>query len=381
MISQYCDMDTSSELQYKTFEWLRFPLIVGVVFIHSFGSPFDYDSLDFTNLSGLDYYNLFRVSISHVLTHICVPTFFFISGFLFYRGLEDWNHNTYFQKLRKRVKSLLVPFLIWNTISIVLPLAGVFMHDGWLGIQNFFQEHNYWHLYWDCKQWNLDRTNWLGGADFASSPYLVPLWFLRDLMVVVLCSPILYLLLKKLKMVGLFLLAVCYVTGVFIHIPGVSTTAFFFFGMGGYCKIHEIDVTQITHRYRYLSYTIAFTLWITCTLLDGHNTSMGNVIYPFYVLFGFFALISLSSVIVKNDIIQIPPFLSNSSFFIYLSHTILITPLVSKAVNSIFGLSNPMLMTIGYLVKPVVIALICLSFYYILNRFLPSICRALTGGR
>ena len=182
-------------------------------------------------------------------------------------------------------------------------------------------------------------------------------------------------------MISIFLLAICYVTGVFIHIPGISITAFFFFGMGGYFKINEINVTQITYRHRYLLYTIAFTLWITCTLLDGHNTSLGNVIYPFYVILGFFALISLSSVIVKNDIIQIPPVLSNSSFFIYLSHTILIAPLVSKAINSIFGMSNPMFMTIGYLVKPVIITSICLSFYCVFNRFLPSICRALTGGR
>lgn len=83
---------------YKVFDWLRFPLIVGVVFIHSFGTPFDYDALDFLNLSGIDRYNLFRVSISKVLTHVCVPTFYFISGFLFFKGLETWDVEKYKQK-------------------------------------------------------------------------------------------------------------------------------------------------------------------------------------------------------------------------------------------------------------------------------------------
>ena len=50
-----------SQLIYKVFDWLRFPLIVGVVFIHSFGKPFDYEALDIYNLSGIDCYNLFRV--------------------------------------------------------------------------------------------------------------------------------------------------------------------------------------------------------------------------------------------------------------------------------------------------------------------------------
>lgn len=78
-----------SQLTYKVFDWLRFPLIVGVVFIHSFGTPFNYEALDINNLYGIDYYNLFRVSISKVLTHVCVPTFYFISGYLFFKGLES----------------------------------------------------------------------------------------------------------------------------------------------------------------------------------------------------------------------------------------------------------------------------------------------------
>lgn len=157
-------MERYLDLQFRVFDWLRFPLIVGVVFIHCFGEPFDYESINFSHLTGIDYYNLFRVSISHVLTHVCVPTFYLISGYLFFIGLEKWNWNNYLNKLRKRVRSLLVPFLIWNTIYILLTLFSVIRHEGWIGIQSFFEDNGYWRLYWDCNQWNLDRTNWLGGG-------------------------------------------------------------------------------------------------------------------------------------------------------------------------------------------------------------------------
>jgi peptidoglycan/LPS O-acetylase OafA/YrhL len=167
-------MKTSSELQYKVFDWLRFPLIVGVVFIHSFGQPFDFPAVDFGQLSGTDCYNLFRVSISKVLTHVCVPTFYLISGYLFFVGLEKWDNNIYIRKLKKRCKSLLAPFLIWNTIALVLPLLGAFRHDGWIGVQGFLQEHGYWHLYWDSNQWNLDRTNLLGGVILPQARTLFP---------------------------------------------------------------------------------------------------------------------------------------------------------------------------------------------------------------
>ena len=115
---------------YKVFDWLRFPLIVGVVFIHSFGKAFDYEAMDFLNLSGVDCHNLFRISISKVLTHVCVPTFYFISGYLFFKGLETWDAEKYKKKLVRRVKTLLVPFLIWNTISILNALKAAMTEKG-----------------------------------------------------------------------------------------------------------------------------------------------------------------------------------------------------------------------------------------------------------
>lgn len=163
-------MERYTDLQFKVFDWLRFPLIVGVVFIHCFGKSFDYNAIDFTHLTGMNCYNLFRVSISQVLAHVCVPTFFLISGYLFFIGLEKWNWKIYLNKLIKRSKTLLVPFLIWNTICILLALFGVYRHEGLDGIQSFFAENNFGHLYWDCQAWNLDRTNLLGGAIYQQVP-------------------------------------------------------------------------------------------------------------------------------------------------------------------------------------------------------------------
>ena len=155
---------------FKVFDWLRFPLIAGVVFIHSFGIPFDYEALDFLNLSGIDCYNLFRVSISKVLAHVCVPTFYFISGYLFFKGLETWDVEKYKQKLKRRVKTLLVPFLIWNTISILYAIKGKLLHGEWSNISLFFEDNGYAHLYYDCQMWNLDRINWVGGGNSCIKP-------------------------------------------------------------------------------------------------------------------------------------------------------------------------------------------------------------------
>ena len=59
--------------QYTLFEWLRFPLIVGVVFIHCVGGPIDVESINFSHLSGTNWYDLIRIAFSNVLPRVCVP--------------------------------------------------------------------------------------------------------------------------------------------------------------------------------------------------------------------------------------------------------------------------------------------------------------------
>lgn len=161
--------------QYKVFEWLRFPLIIGVVLIHCFGKPFDYEAIDFYHVSGMDLYNLFRVSISKVLCHVCVPAFYFISGFLFYKGLEKWSWNKYFEKIIKRIKSLFIPFLIWNTIYIAILSLSRFRHYGMDGVLSFWSENGYLHMYWDSNIWNSDRVNLLGGGRLCIFPDSLPI--------------------------------------------------------------------------------------------------------------------------------------------------------------------------------------------------------------
>jgi len=374
-------MERYSDLQFRVFDWLRFPLIVGVVFIHCFGKSFNYEAIDFAHLTGMDYYNLFRVSISQVLAHVCVPTFFIISGYLFFIGLEKWRWNNYLTKLKKRAKTLLIPFLIWNTICILLTLFGVIRHEGLVGIQSFFESNGYWHLYLDCKQWNLDRTNWLGGAYISTSPHLTPLWFLRDLMVVCLCSPLLYYLFRVLFVYGLLLLAVFYITGVFIPLPGFSISAFFFFGLGGYCCMNKIDTTKMTYKYKIATYVVAGPLWLVCTMFNGHNTLQGSFVYPIYVVVGSLVTLNIATCVVSHNRIQIPQLLSKGSFFVYLLHNIIIISIVTRLVRFIFGESSPVLMTISYIIVPVLTTTICIAVYYLLNRFVPKLCSALTGSR
>lgn len=370
----------NDELKYKVFDWLRFPLIVFVVYIHSFGKSIDFQAIDFNNLMPIDYFNLFRISISHVLTHIAVPMFFFISGYLFFNKLQNWNQNIYIEKLKKRFKTLFVPFVIWNTILILSTAQSLLRHEGLDSLWTFFDDNNYFSLYWNCKTWNLDRIDWLGIPTPDSSPYLVPLWYIRDLMVTMILSPLLYCLFKYVRIWGLAILFICYISLIGIKVPGFSTTAWFFFGSGAYFNLNKINPTQFTSKYKNYFYVLAIILWLIVSRFDGHNTPIGNLIYPFYIIIGCIAMFNLATSFVKNNHL-FPKILTQSTFFVYVLHTIMVTGISASIMRKIFGEGNAFLLSISYFLAPFLTTTICVMGYWVLKRYLPKICGLLTGER
>ena len=74
---------TNKNLISDTINLLRFPLIVGVVFIHFSLSKGLNIHGTFYGLNNPSWFFFIVNFISEVLSRTCVPTFFFISGFLF----------------------------------------------------------------------------------------------------------------------------------------------------------------------------------------------------------------------------------------------------------------------------------------------------------
>ena len=82
-----------------------------VIFIHAFN----------LNTYGIDKSNpivyWIEMIISQDIGLLAVPMFFVISGFLFFRTVSDYGSITVKQK--KRIKTLLIPYLLWTTIYML----------------------------------------------------------------------------------------------------------------------------------------------------------------------------------------------------------------------------------------------------------------------
>lgn len=148
------------------------------------------------------------------------------------------------------------------------------------------------------------------------NPYVSPLWFIRDLMVVMVLSPIVYVFVRYCKLYGLMAVAVLLSLNIWIPIEGFSATAFFFFSLGAYCQIHKKCFLIEFRKIEIPSYFLTVIFLTASLLFYGHDNLLCEVLRKIFSIFGVISLINISGYLVERDKVRIYPLLASSSFFI-----------------------------------------------------------------
>ncbi|ULT28913.1 hypothetical protein KUH03_17295 [Sphingobacterium sp. E70] len=130
------------------------------------------------------------------------------------------------EKIKNRIRSLLVPYIFWNLLIILfLMLAQTFLSGSLVSGRNKlitdYSLLDWLWSFWDTSQVNPHMKKTL--------PINSPFWFIRDLMVVIVFSPIVYILIKKLKAYAVIILGLLWFFNPFFYLPGLSIVSFFFF--------------------------------------------------------------------------------------------------------------------------------------------------------
>lgn len=358
---------TNEELQSKTIDYLRFPLILGIIFIHFdlIEHVFTYQGVQY-GLNPPAWFVLLVNFFSEVLPQIGVPLFFIISGYLFFfRGQFDG--SIYKQKLLKRARTLLVPYLLWNLLAALL-------HDAYILFSGAGQTliiTSPLRLFYDAN-----------GTGFPY-PINLPMWYVRDLMVMVVLSPVIFWLVSRMRSWIVILLGVVYYLYQPLLTPDGSwgvllSQAAFFFTWGAYYAIRgENFVEQLSH------YPYAPLLYLPVAVADAFTRGdTGNLyIHQMGVVLGVIAAVVIVARLLERGRVHVNPTLAGSSFFVYALHTSVLFE-VSKVVFIVFCLGdNVWSMLILYFATPLFTAALCVALYLFLKRFFPSFCNLLTGGR
>ena len=159
-------------LFWKKKEFISFLLSILVLFIHSY---FTQDIGDGSLASVINHKVSYFFSCS--ITKFAVPMFFMMSGITFFK---DYNNKKYSAKIKSRLFTLVIPFLLWNTI--------------WM-LWEIFTSHSFIAQFSESGPYPLTITSILKGIFFYNCN--IPFWYIFDLIIFSFAAPLVFLVIKN----------------------------------------------------------------------------------------------------------------------------------------------------------------------------------------
>ena len=376
---------SNEKLRSESLNLLRFPLAVVVVMIHTFSSAglkLQGQQLSFDAFAVFQEINHF---IDGFLRGQSVPIYYFISGYVFFLGVT-LNRETYRRKLHNRMKTLLIPYLIWNTLTLLQillyrtpPFRSFF--PGLASAELNLTLSGVLNCLWDRTHSIFLLPESTHSASFYPMNY--PLWFIRDLMIVVLCAPLLYYLLRRMRhyfvcLIGLLWFLKDYVPALAVY--GQLLTALFFFSWGAYMSISRKDMLVEFGRYFRPSVVLYVLLGLLHVASAHWLPEASTTIKQLNVLVGLIFAYNLASWLLRRGICRPNAFLASASFFIYVAHSLVL----NNTLKSLFVVIAPAseLTLIGtYLLALVLTVGGLLLAFWLLRKYAPGLLRVMTGKK
>jgi surface polysaccharide O-acyltransferase-like enzyme len=373
----------------NTIKYLRFPLTVGIILAHS-----NLGRLGFVvhgvqyGMNYPDWYYYFNVLFSEVLACLCVPTFFVVSGYLFFYK-TDFDEKVYIQKLKKRFRTLMIPYLLWNLIALLvkatkmLPIfSSIFQNMDNIEFRfslirlfrTFFYDDGNSGLFIDHFQ-IIHVTTPL--------PINGPMWYVRDLMVIILLTPLIYWLTKKFKYWFIIGLAIYLYLFGHLLLPEGSYLSLvidymFFFSWGAYYSINKQNLISEMQKLKYVAYIFIPAIFIDLFTID---TKYNTYFFLPYIIIGIISIFIITSILLEKGKLHINNTLANCSFFVFALHSLILNDLGKLLFMACQLNDTPLVLLFLYTAIPTITIVICVWLYKLLNKYLPTICGLLTGGR
>lgn len=280
---------------------IKFPLACLVIVLH-LGLPNQHDFYPNAGVLHIteEIIGIIEFLFSKYIVHLAVPAFFVISGYLFFKNVNEFTRSIYWTKIKSRFMSILVPYLLWNFLYLVFLLfmkaLGVIAHGNDIkGIMEFIPENGGWcNMMWSCHE--LTQKNVLGNTVISYFPINAPLWFLRDLYIAMLLSPIICFLVKKTKMWFVAVMACLYYLQWQLSFPGFSITAIFFFSLGALFAIMKYDLVRFSVKYKNVIYVLTL-IQIPILFIPKYS----DMAFPVFRLLGVFALLAVFSSLSRHE--------------------------------------------------------------------------------
>ena len=340
----------------ETITWLRFPLIFFIIMLHCYSV---------VRLNG-EHEVYFKAVYPFALWlgETGVPSFFFISGYLFFLSKKK-----YTEKIKTRIHTLLIPYVIWNSIILLLYILAYHV--------DFPQEINgrsladytaidYIRLYWDRGE--FDNGNFV--------PLLCPLWYIRNLMIMSILSPLLYYIIKYTREIFIFGVTAWWMM---TYHNAFMPQTILFFCFGAYFSILNINPIEVIIKHK----TILIALFIVFAIGDilSHTTIATPInlqVHRLSLMFNISALLLLGNYYVQYH--NLNKLWSNSAFIVFCVHYPIVVLLRKICISQFYNTTESAHILL-YFICVIASTFLSVGIYLLFDKFFPNAKRILSGNR
>lgn len=348
-----------TKLQSQTIDLLRFPMAVAVVMLH-------YGMTVIEDATGA--LRVVCIIFEEGVFRLAVPWFFLVSGYLFFRNLQEWDWAIWIGKIRRRIRTLMIPYILWIIIAFFAFWAYDAIQGGRTTIVEQFIKDGGIRIFWG--------TNGKFPISVRSAPLNSALWFVRDLIYFTLATPLIFYFITKTKKFGVLVACI-----VFLCARGIIPEGFMFFLIGAFLQIDKKNICEIVWPKRFFLYFSSIVL-LTAFYFIQDSVYWGRLIKNIFLFVGIGAAFCLGMWWRQNRNDQVNPFLQRGSFFIFATHEILILRQVAiPYVSKVLPMTGPVWDCLRFFLVPTAAVLICLLLFFLMKRLLPRTTGILIGGR
>lgn len=337
---------------------LSFISIIFVLYIHTY----------YTEGINYKYLSFIENCIGGGIATIAVPLFYIISGYLLFLNLDGI--STCLKKMKKRAKTLLVPYSLANILAVLVfsTLDGISKLIP--SLHNIINFH--------ILDWFKEDTPLTILYNIFWTPVAFQLWFVRDMIIFIIFLPLIYYIISaisKNKIISTFSIAIL----VILHwITGFHIIWMF---IGALCaKSKVVDATKICNN---TTIAISITIVLCLAIILNASSNYSSFIKPIIPTIGMVCIWILydnvmNNFLHKDKISNRFSKICSYTFFIYLTHIpfLLILKKIPLLINN-----NEITIIISYILVPLIYTSIAICIGCILKKIIPNLYYLLTGGR
>lgn len=309
--------------------------------------------------------------ISSALGSCAVPLFFLFSAYLFFK-----KDAPYKVMLKKKTRGLLVPYFVWIALNIALVTLGK-LFAARLNPSLLANPEKIPVLAWGVLDWLKAFSGF--GFDKFNHPYVGQLWFVRDLLVLFLISPVLRIIYRKFPKTSLIFCVFIYVSGVVPQGFESDKAAILFFTLGYFWAERDFSPFEFADSLRWTELLAMFAFSVLgCNLFFKGN----SVCSALMVLFSALIFLKVSGLISKSQkAFSFAEKLSPFSFFLFAIHMPFLLACVQNLWLHFLPMKNPAFCLLEYFGANIVIVALGTFAGVVLRKICPPLFAILNGGR